>query len=112
MRAERKERIICQDIVKALCDGRNVDILQAGMAGEYASPDCLAALDDNCYIFTNLHIPHEGKESETDIVVSPAGITIVEVKNHKGVIRGDSDCRKCRTSEAGVSFGYGNDTGM
>lgn len=78
-------------IVKALCDGRNVDILQAGMAGEYAALDCFAGLDDNCYIFTNLHIPHEGKESETDIVVvSPAGITIVEVKNHKGVIRGDA----------------------
>lgn len=77
--------------VRALYDGRNVDILQAGMSGEQAALDCLASLDDKCYIFTNLHIPYEGKESETDIiVVSPAGITIVEVKNHKGVIRGDT----------------------
>ena len=78
-------------IVKALYDGRNVDILQAGTAGEQAALDCLAGLDNNCYIFTNLHIPYEDKESETDIiVVSPAGLTIVEVKNHKGVIRGDA----------------------
>lgn len=78
-------------IVKALYDGRDVDILQAGLTGEQAALDCLAALDNNCYIFTNLHIPYEGKESETDIVVvTPEGVTIMEVKNHKGVIRGDA----------------------
>lgn len=81
--------------VRALYDGRNVDILQAGMSGEQAALNCLASLDDNCYIFTNLHIPYEGKKSETDIIiVSPAGITIVEVKNHKGVIRGDASDRE------------------
>ena len=81
--------------MKDLCDGQDADIIKAGLAGEQAALDCMSRLDDDCYVFANLHIPYEGKESETDlIVVSPAGVTIVEVKNHKGVIRGDVSDRE------------------
>ena len=81
--------------LKVLYGGQNVDIIRAGIEGEQAALDCLNSLDDDCYVFTNLHIPYEDKESETDvIVVSPAGVTIVEVKNYKGVIRGDTSDQK------------------
>lgn len=66
-------------------------IIRAGLEGERAALDLMKQLGSNCHVFTNLRIPFDGGESETDlIVVSPAGVTIIEVKNYKGVISGDA----------------------
>lgn len=74
-----------------LVDTREAEILRAGLEGERQALSLLGGLDDACHIFTNLRIPYEGRESETDlIVVSPAGVTVVEVKNHRGTILGDA----------------------
>ena len=89
------EKYADDPMIKVLCDEREMDIRRSGLEGEEAAQGCLSSLGDDCYVFTNLYIPYEGKDSETDIlVVSPAGVTIVEVKNHKGVIRGDVSDRK------------------
>ena len=67
------------------------DILRSGLLGEEKALSLLRGLGDDCHIFTNLRIPYDGGESETDmIVVTPGGITIVEVKNHKGILTGDA----------------------
>jgi hypothetical protein len=68
----------------------DLQIAAAGLEGEDRALDLLRGLDNSCYVFTNVRIPWDGKVSETDlIVVTPAGITIVEVKNHKNTIYGD-----------------------
>ena len=66
-------------------------ILEAGLEGERAALAKLESLDDDCHIYTNLRVPYDGGESETDIiVVTHGGVTIVEVKNYKGIISGDT----------------------
>ncbi len=66
-------------------------ILKAGVEGEWKALEYLESLPDDCHIYTNLRIPYDGAESETDmVVVTPAGVTIVEVKNYKGTISGDT----------------------
>lgn len=67
------------------------EILQAGLDGERKALSEMQRLPDSCHVFTNLKIPCEGKVSETDmIIVSDTGVTIVEVKNHKGTITGSA----------------------
>jgi hypothetical protein len=47
-------------------------------------------LGDECYVFANLDVKYDGKHKETDlIVVSPTGLTMVEVKNYSGLLMGD-----------------------
>ena len=66
-------------------------VLKAGVEGERKALEYLDSLTDDCHIYTNLRIPYDGAESETDmVVVTPAGVTIVEVKNYKGTILGDT----------------------
>lgn len=66
-------------------------VLQSGLDGERTALSLLEKLGNDCHIFTNLRIPYQGREAETDlIVITPAGITIVEVKNSKGLITGDA----------------------
>lgn len=79
--------------IQELLDGNHTDlgVLEAGLEGERAALRYLESLNEDCHIYTNLRIPYAGKESETDmIVVTPAGVTIVEVKNYKGTILGDT----------------------
>lgn len=69
----------------------DIDVLEAGLAGERTALKHLESLGNDCHIYTNLRVPFEGRESETDmIVVTPAGVTIVEVKNYSGTISGDA----------------------
>lgn len=69
----------------------DLGILMAGVEGERKALEYLDSLADDCHIYTNLRIPYNGAESETDmVVVTPAGVTIVEVKNYKGTIWGDT----------------------
>lgn len=64
--------------------------LYAGVEGELRALDSVAGLDDNCFVFANVEIWLDGHRNETDlIVVSPTGLTIVEVKNYSGIILGD-----------------------
>lgn len=66
-------------------------ILRAGLEGEAEALSILKRLGRSCHVYANLRIPHGSAESETDlIVVAPAGITVIEVKNHKGTIAGDT----------------------
>lgn len=69
----------------------DLGIYQAGVEGERKALEYLHSLSNDCHIFTNLRVPHDGHESETDmVVVTPAGVTIVEIKNYKGTIMGDA----------------------
>lgn len=64
--------------------------LLAGIEGEERALRLLDRLDNDCHVFTNLRVPYQDGVSETDVVVvSPAGITVVEVKNHKNTVMGD-----------------------
>ena len=66
-------------------------IIRAGLEGEQSALRLMKKLGNDCHVYTNLRIPYDGGESETDlIVVSPAGVTVIEVKNYKGTITGDA----------------------
>lgn len=66
-------------------------IIRAGLEGEQSALRLMKKLGNDCHVYTNLRIPYDGGESETDlIVVSPAGVTVIEVKNYKGAITGDA----------------------
>ncbi len=83
-------------ILRDLYEPRSIEteesrILLAGLEGEKEALSLIKHLGNDCHIYTNLRIPYNGGESETDmIVVSPAGVTVIEVKNHKGLITGDA----------------------
>ena len=68
-------------------EGRKIKV---GLDGERKALAALSRLDDCCHIYTNLRIPYGGGESETDLVlVTPSGVTIIEVKNYVGTLSGD-----------------------
>lgn len=108
----------CAIFFEGLLDGSSFkiksdeeEILLSGLEGEQRALDLLSGLDDECHIFTNLHIPYEDGESETDmIVVTPAGVTIVEVKNHKGIISGDASDESLNQSKPRRRGGYDEKT--
>ena len=67
----------------------NERILASGVEGEREALELVRLTSGNAHVFTNLIIPGQGHNSETDlIVVAESGVTVVEVKNHKGSISG------------------------
>lgn len=65
-------------------------IIKSGIKGEKITANLLAKLPENFFIFNDIKIQADGKESELDnIVVSPQGIFVIETKNHNGKITGD-----------------------
>lgn len=63
-----------------------------GYKGEKNTLDLLAELPDDYYILNNVMVQVKGKESELDnIIVSPNGVMVLEVKNHNGSIHGDAE---------------------
>lgn len=92
----------CHSLYVLLCglssgDSREAGVLRSGLEGEQQALDLLRSLNDRCHIFTNLRIPFRDGESETDlIVVTPGAVTIVEVKNSKGRISGDTSDEELR----------------
>ncbi len=63
---------------------------KAGVLGEETALNIVSALGNECYVFANLEIKYDGEYNETDlIVVSPTGLTVVEVKNYSGLLIGD-----------------------
>lgn len=70
-------------------------ILNAGVIGEEAALNTVSVLGDECYIFANLDIEYDGEHNETDlIIVSPTGLSVVEVKNYSGILTGDLSDRE------------------
>ena len=64
--------------------------LQAGVEGELRALEAVEGLNDECFVFANVVIRLDGGKNETDlIVVSPTGLTVVEVKNYSGTLLGD-----------------------
>lgn len=64
--------------------------LVSGLEGEAAALEAVSRLDDDCYIFENLVIWLDGDKNEADlIVVTPSGITVMEVKDYSGTLLGD-----------------------
>lgn len=71
-------------------DSNEGHTLKTGLDGERKALSVLRKLDDRCHIYTNLLIPYRGRNSEADLVlVTPSGVTIVEVKNYIGTLSGD-----------------------
>lgn len=90
---------ICGFVISLLCmigflrssgGDRERGILKAGIEGEEKALRLMELLPGSYHVYTNLIIPYNGKESETDMIVAgPTGVYIVEVKGHKGTISGD-----------------------
>lgn len=86
-------------------------IIRAGLEGEQTALDLMKKLGSNCHVFTNLRIPYDGGESETDLIVaSPAGVTIIEVKNYKGTISGDASDDSLTQTKTGRGGGSSDKT--
>ena len=87
-----------EEQARADAEGKMGDELQrikAGVVGEEAALNVVSALSDECYIFTNLVVKYDGEDNETDlIVISPTGLTMVEVKNYSGLLIGDLSDRE------------------
>lgn len=67
------------------------DIIRSGIEGERAATSTLKNLPDSYTVLQNVKINFDGKISEIDnIIVGKTGIFIVEVKNNRGIIFGDS----------------------
>ena len=64
--------------------------LIGGIEGEEKALNLISHMSNDCHVFANLDIWLDGKHNETDlIVVSPSGLTMIEVKNYSGTIEGD-----------------------
>lgn len=73
------------------------NILESGVSGENEVFDTLKYLPEEYVVATNVPISCNGNRSEVDaLVMSPYGMYVVEVKNHKGVIEGNVDDRVWR----------------
>ena len=69
-------------------------ILASGVSGENRVFDTLRQLPDEYVVATNVPISYGENRSEVDaLVMSPYGMYVVEVKNHKGLIEGNCSDR-------------------
>lgn len=85
---KQKKKDIKASVVQSLSDemARNYD---EGQSAQRALA-MLAGLSDECHIFTNLHITcNEETDAYGLVVVSPTGVTLVDVKNDSGMLFGD-----------------------
>lgn len=83
-------------------------INSVGAEGEELAVTYLKILDNNYHIIPNAILNYGEKRSETDvIVVGPTGVFIVEIKNYKGFIQGntsDHNLVQIKTDNYGNSF--------
>ena len=88
---------------------QEMNILSAGIAGENEASRCLSMLPDSYTVFRNLTVSYQGKSSEIDtVVVGPAGIFVVEIKNLNGTIFGrveDQQWRQEKVGRGGTLYG-------
>ncbi len=81
-------------MVAWICAGlyfkKRTEILKSGVEGEKIAGKALSKLSKDYTVIKNAVVTFEGKSSEIDLlVVGKNGITVVEAKNHKGIISGD-----------------------
>ena len=82
---------------------------RAGRLGEkYATGFISSILNDEDRLFTNVKVSYDGKDAELDeVIVSPRGVIVIEVKNYKGELRGDTadyEWIKYKTSDSGEVY--------
>ncbi|MBR7077133.1 MAG: NERD domain-containing protein [Clostridia bacterium] len=67
------------------------------------------ALDGDDYVFKNVEIVYDGRETELDeVVVNCCGVFIIEVKNLRGIIDGgedDAEWTQYKTADSGITYG-------
>lgn len=81
-------------------------IIQAGIKGEENALSLVRHIGDDYYVFSNLKVEYENKESETDlIVVGKKGVFVIEVKNHNGHIVGREDEKMWKQHKTGKRGG-------
>ena len=81
--------LLAYPLAKLALNGEQGDIIRAGLEGEKEALELAKQLPDSCHVFTNMMIWHQGKRSETDlIIVGPGGVAVVEVKRWSGRIEG------------------------
>ena len=69
-------------------------ILASGVSGENRVFNTLRQLPDEYVVATSVPVSYGENRSEVDaLVMSPYGMYVVEVKNHKGLIEGDCSDR-------------------
>lgn len=69
-------------------------ILASGVSGENRVFNTLSQLPNEYVVATNVPVSYGENHSEVDaLVMSPYGMYVVEVKNHKGLIEGDCSDR-------------------
>ena len=75
---------------------------------EYAAGFIGSILNDEDRLFTNVKVSYDGKDAELDeVIVSPRGVFVIEVKNYKGELRGDTadyEWTKYKTSDSGEVY--------
>lgn len=85
---------------------RRYKITIAGVKGEEQALSLVSKLSNDYYVFSNLKVEYENKESETDlIVVGKKGVFVIEVKNHNGTIVGDADEKVWKQHKVGKRGG-------
>lgn len=66
-------------------------IYTAGLQGEMRTLSVLQLLDKQHIVIPNATVSFSGQSSEMDaVVIGPSGVFIVETKNHRGFIQGDT----------------------
>lgn len=80
----------------------------SGLKGEREAVKLLSTLPDDYYIVNDITVKYEGRESQIDtVVVSPNGVSIVEVKNLNGHITGnlkDENWLQHKVGQKGTSY--------
>lgn len=72
--------------------GKKYSIIKSGLTGEQRATNVLNDLPNEYTILQNVSLQKDDRRTELDnLVLSPYGIFIVEVKNHNGVIEGKKE---------------------
>lgn len=67
-------------------------MIGSGLKGEKYTKNLLSKLPENVYVYNDLKVKADGRESEMDnIIVSPSGVFVLETKNHNGRIVGNAE---------------------
>ena len=87
--------------------GRMYSIASHGLRGEKRALSLVSKLPSDYYVFTNVKLRYEDRESETDlIVVGEKGVFLVEVKNHNGRISGREQDKRWVQHKIGSKGGH------
>lgn len=83
-----------------------INILKHGLKGEKKSLKQLSKLPKDYYVFTDVNIELGDKSSQIDhVVVGYNGVFVIETKNLKGLVKGNSEDRMIRQLKVGKNGG-------